>query len=239
MKKRNKHFQREKEFIQLRKKLSKNWEAQRNLGWKELDKPQFIGYDAILEPREDIQNRNDAWVFWYICENFATIHFSKKISEFYWNKKKSKYYTIFPSDKPHIKSIHRSVYLELPSEIKKWFTNSYKYHYEGGWHRDYCDYYSCNVPDFYWEIVYRKSYRTKVKIFDPILQQEEAEIESILLTNFYHEYDIRHRKAPKHFRKSLNRSQRAKSKQTLHNIVYKNMECDFEDDYRGADWLWW
>jgi len=76
----NKHFEKEKEFIRLQKQLAKNWETQRSLGWSELTEPKFIGYNAYLEPRQDIQNRDDAWVFWYICQNFGTKTFAKKLN---------------------------------------------------------------------------------------------------------------------------------------------------------------
>lgn len=237
MRKRNKHYLKEKEFIRLQNRLAKNREIQRNLGWEILDKPQFIGYDAVIEPHKDIQNRDDAWVFWAICENFGTTVFSKKISNFVWNRK---YSSFILQDKPHIESIHREVYLQLPEEIKKWFTNVYKYEKNGRWFHNFCDYYyECRVPNFYFEIVYKKSYRTKVKIFSPILEQEKHEIESILDTKFYHESInyYRYRKAPKHFRKYLNRSQRYKSKQILFNIM-NGKDCEFCDNYRGADWRW-
>lgn len=236
---RNKHFEKEKEFIRLQNQLAKNWETQRNLGWEALNNPQFIGFEAVLEPRQDIQNRDDAWVFWFICQNFGKSKFSRKISEFIWNDKKKKHCALILQDKPHIESIHREVYLQLPEEIKKWFTNAYKYEDNGSWYRDFSNYYECKVPSFYFEIVYKKSYRTKVKLFSPILEQEEAEIKYILYTKFYHESRNyrRSRKAPKHFRKTLNKSQKSKSKQALFNIM-NGKDCEFVDNYSGADWLW-
>ena len=71
MKKRNKQFLKEKEFNRLKKRLDEITTAQHNLGWVELEIPQFIGYIAKLEPRQDIQNRDDAWVFHGICETFG------------------------------------------------------------------------------------------------------------------------------------------------------------------------
>lgn len=234
MKKRNKHYLKEKEYISLQKKLADNWTAQRNLGYIELPEPIFIGYDAYLEPRDDIKNREDAWVFEFICEYLSTTSFAKRIEYFDWNLKKPNRFPKYIY--PHINGISESTYLLLPPQVQKWFTNEIEY-YGNGWGR-FKSYY-CTVPKFYFEVKYRKCYKTKIKVFDPILQQEESELKYQLKSKFYHEYRGKRYKAPKHFRKSLNRTQRAKSKQILHNIVYKNMECEFTDNYRNADWLWW
>ena len=65
------------------------------------------------------------------------------------------------------------------------------------------------------------------------------EINRKFLYKFYNE-DYGHRySAPKWFRKMLNKTQRAKSKQTLYKIV--NIEGDyiFDDNYKDAAWLYW
>ncbi len=233
----NKHFEKEKEFIRLQKQLAKNWETQMSLGWSELTEPKFIGYNACLEPRQDIQNRDDAWVFWYICQNFGTKTFAKKIELFDWERKGKSIYKTMIYHIPRIHGINEWTYLNLPSQVRKWFTDEVPFHVHG-WNRHSKSYY-CKIPNFYFDIKYEKEYKTKVKIYSTILEQEEAEIEYILDTKFYHECRNyrRHRKAPKHFRKFLNRSQRAKSKQTLFNIM-GGKDCEFEDNYSGADWLW-
>jgi hypothetical protein len=231
MKKRNKHFLKEKEYIRLQKELSDNRDAQHNLGWVELPQPQFIGYVAKLEPRHDIQNRDDAWVFWYICQTFGTTHFARKIEYFDWNRKK-KYSYYMPMNKPHIHSIGLGLYLDLPPQVQKYFKPDI---FSNSWRTSY----HCDIPNFYWEIVYEKEYKTKIKLIDEILQQEESEIESKLQSDFY--WDSKWCKgAPKSFRKKLNRSQRAKSKSTLHKIWKGGYEdVEFEDNYRSARWLWW
>ncbi len=228
MKKRNKKFLKEKEYIRLKKELRLNYETQRNLGWIELPKPEFIGYIAKLEPRKDIQNRDDDWIFWDICENFGTISFGRRIELFDWESKIRCHTYI----KPHIHGIDQYTYLSLPSQVQKYFKEDSCYgHRWGIW-------YYCIVPSFYWEIVYKKEYRTKVKLFDSVLKQEESELESKLIHAFYNK-EMKFKNAPKYFRKSLNRTQRAKSKQTLHNIIFKNKDLEFTDNYKGAKWLWW
>lgn len=229
MKKRNKKLLKEKDYIRLKNKLCSNYEAQSNLGWIELPTPEFIGYQAKLEPRKDIQNRDDDWIFWTICENFGTICSARRINLFDWNAKRRSNYV--PMTRPHIRTINQSTYLTLPPQVQKYFKEDSHYTRFG-----IC--YYCIVPDFYWEIKYEKDYRTKVRIFDEILQQEESELESKLMNDFY-DYDQTCRYAPKSFRKILNREQRAKSKQILYKIQFVDSELEFEDNYRDAAWWYW
>jgi hypothetical protein len=226
MKKRNKKYLKEKKYLSLKRNLCINQETQRNLGWIELTDPQFIGYIAKLEPRQDIQNRQDDWVFWTICEKFGTTSFARRVELFDWDKK---IYSTY--HKPRIDPISKYIYDQLPSQVQKYFN-------EDPYTRRWGTWYYCTVPNFYWDVVYVKKYRTSVKIFDEMLQQEESELKSKLLHDFYDE-ERRFENAPKHFRKTLNRSQRAKSKQTLHNILFKNKDEEFVDNYKGANWIWW
>lgn len=228
MKKRNKYFLKEKEYLRLKKELEINRYAQRRLGWVELDKPKHIGWVAKLKPRQDILNREDAWVFEGICDLFSSVSYAKKIELFDWNiKKKKTYYTTY--NKPHIKSIGQHQYDSLVPQAQKYFTLDT---------HTWTNRYYCNVPNFYWEIFYEKNYQTKVKISDCILEQEEAEIQYQIDKKF-HIRDKWCKGAPKSFRKKLNRSQRAKSKQTLYNIVINGKDEEFVDNYRSARWLWW
>lgn len=235
MRKRNKHFLKEKEYRRLIKRLDEIRTIQRNLGWVELEVPQFIGWTAKIQPRQDILNRQDDWVFIGICDLYSTTSFAKKIEYFEWNKKRHN-----PKDrfvvysKPHIRSIHEWEYQRLVPQAKRWFKLD---EFSGSSWRG-CSYY-CTIPNFYWEIIYEKNYKTKVKVSDVLLEQEEAEIKSKINSDFYWENEWC-KGAPKDFRNRLNRSQRAKSKKTLHNIWKKGIEDSvFEDNYRGARWLWW
>jgi hypothetical protein len=110
MKKRNKNWLKEKSFIRLQLELDKNHQAQRNLGWIELENPRFIGWIAKYNPRGDIQNREDAWIFWEICEKLGTKCHSRKIELFDWNKKKRRNQII---SYPSINEISEDYYLSL------------------------------------------------------------------------------------------------------------------------------
>lgn len=228
--KRNKKFYKEKRLVFLKNQLEKNLQTQRNLGYETLDCPIHIGYEAYFDIRDDIKNRQDYWIFEFICINLSTKTFARKRSLFDWNKKKR----FIKYESPKIISIPESAYNKLIPQIKKYFTKDI-FSYNNGWNYHW---YICTVPNFYFEIKYRKVYRTRVKIYDPILKQEESEIRSEINSKFYNNKRWR-KNAPKKFRKHLNKKQRAKSKQILHNIVYKNCDLEFVDNYRNANWLWW
>jgi hypothetical protein len=78
MKKRNKKWAKEKEFRRLKNEFFDNRQAQRDLGWVELEKPIFSGWNAILDLRSDIKNRDDSWVFEWICKNLTVYVYSKR-----------------------------------------------------------------------------------------------------------------------------------------------------------------
>jgi hypothetical protein len=234
MKKRNKQFLKEKEFLRLQNALAENHRVQRELGYVELSVPIFIGWTAKLSLRDDIKNRSDAWVFEFLIEHLSTTAFTRKKEYFFWFNKKNvvnNWRTVH--DKPHIRGINENYYINnLSPQVKKWFVEIETQHnYWGKW-------YNCTVPDFYWEIIYEKTYRTHVKLFDEVLQQEEAELKDEISRKFHHESKY-FGSVPKSYRKLLNRAQRNKSKETLYNIVYKDSENEFEDDYKGAAWDYW
>ena len=64
----------------------------------------------------------------------------------------------------------------------------------------------------------------------------EAEIESRITHKFY--YKQYGKNAPKSFRKLRNRSQKAKSKQTLIKIL-KGYDTEFNDNYKDVNWWYW
>ena len=229
MKKRNQKWLKEKEYLQIKKELSKNYDTQRNLGWVELETPRFIGWKAKLQPRQDIQNREDAWIFWSICENLGTEVFARKIELFGWNRKKKSSYEQAP---PTIKSISEGYYLGLNPQVRKYFKEDTfsKGSRWGTW-------YYCDIPNFFWEIIYEKEFKTKVKLIDEILLQEEAELEGILERDFYN-YNNYYSGVPKEFRKHLNRKERAKLKRDL-LLIREDKEPEYVPNYRSAAWLYW
>jgi hypothetical protein len=235
MKKRNKKWSDDKEHRRLKRDLSKNRDTQRNLGWVELDDPIFIGWTAKIQPRADIKNREDGWVFEWICRNVTTDVFSRKIENFSWNKKIPAW--AHRQDPPHVKCISESLYNDLHPQIKKHFcldrfqafSKEYKYRF-GNW-------YICTIPEFYWDIIYVKAYKTKVQLIDEILLQEEDEIKSEIERRFYDKY-WGYNSAPRAFRNHLNRIQRRKSKKDIIRQI-NELEPEYTPNYKDAAWLWW
>lgn len=237
MKKRNKYFEKEKLYRKLNQQLDKNSNAQYNLGWVDIDVPIFKGYRAYLEPRSDIQNREDAWVFWELCKTFGTTSFARKIKDFDWESKKYRKDGMHIYHMPKISAIGEYTYFSIDQQIAKWFTNEVQFA-DNDVRKKWGTNYYCKVPNFFFEIKYEKVYTTKIKLFDSVLKQEEAEIKSRIERDFYYKTQ-QYNNAPKSFRKGLNKTQRAKSRGVLHNIVYKEFEREFEDCYKGANWLYW
>ena len=55
---------------------------------------------------------------------------------------------------------------------------------------------------------------------------------------FFNEYCGKYHTAPWWYRNMLNRSQRAKSKKSLHRIMKGDEDVIFEDRYKDASWYW-
>lgn len=239
MKKRNKKTLKEKDYLRLKKESNEIYKTQRNLGWIELDVPIRDGYNASLILRNDISNREDAWIFQEIVDKCGTKSWAKKLThfEFLNNKQngslKIRHKNHYLYQKPHIRDISDYSYNLLSTPVQKYFTKKLSKH---SWYIG--DYYICTVPDFYFDVKIETNWVTKMKIFDEVLQQEEAEIDAEIHRNHY-EKSSYFGAPPKYFRKSLNKSQRAKAKNVLYNNVFKDKEFEFEDNYKSARWLYW
>ena len=226
MKKRNKKYLQEKDFIRLKKAEVVNYTAQRNLGWVELEKPIHDGFTAKLKLRDDVANRQDAWVFQNILDNFGTESFARKLSDFRFNDRKKRWLDPNTYRRPHISEISEHTYLNLSTQEQKYFANSILGY---GWHASY---YYCTVPDFFYEVVYEKHFRTKAQITDEILLQEEAEIEGEIFRNHFKKTcDDGYRK-----NYGANRKHRANSKTVLHNIMYEKSRDEFVSNYKKYFW---
>jgi len=65
----------------------------------------------------------------------------------------------------------------------------------------------------------------------------EGEIEERLHSKFWNEFFGHYHTAPKHYRKTLNRIQRAKTKQTLIKEL-NGYDVSYEDNYKNCSWYW-
>jgi hypothetical protein len=228
MKKRNKQYLREKEYLRLKKASDDNWDAQRNLGWIQLDEPLHTGYTAKLVLRSDIANREDAWIFQTIIDNYSSSSYAKRLRDLDFSKKDIKSYRIY--GRPHVYSISENTYNSMNPQIKKWFQ---KLSFTSSWAGER---YSCDVPNFFFEISIEKYYTTKIRIFDEVLQQEAAEIKATIEHKFYIEncrfYNGRR------MRRILNNIQRNKSKMKMNHIIDSDEDYIFEDNYKNASGYW-
>ena len=65
----------------------------------------------------------------------------------------------------------------------------------------------------------------------------ESELKRRLYSTYYNKYLGFYNTAPKHYRKTLNRIQRAKSKQTLIREL-NGYDVSYEDNYKDCSWYW-
>lgn len=238
MKKRNKHWEYEREYHKLLNALEINQIAQRNLGYIELEHPIPHGFNAYFVLREDVANRDDAWVFqgiidhcgrtaWRRRNTFETVKDRRKTFARPFKKGENEPY-------PDFRTVDEREYNSFVAEARKWFTKS-----EDKWGRIY---YYVNVPIFYYEIKVEQHYRTKAKVFCNVLLQEEVEIEKQLYFLDTKGYRYRYRgNPPADYVRFYNVSHRREEKRLLHATIFKGKEdLSFPGNQRhSARWDWW
>jgi hypothetical protein len=238
MKKRNKHWERDKQYLRLLNDLHENWETQRNLGWVELEEPIPYGYNAFFVLRDDVSRRDDSWIFQTIIDTCGTTSWKRK-NDFLpvsssrngrWLKTNEKNYR---HTYPYFREIREDKYDSLPEQVKKWFSGTTTDYWGRKW-------YYTTVPIFYFEVKVEQNFKTKVRVIDEILLQEEIYISGKLSDMVDKPWSSWGRNAPKSYTKLLNRSDRAKSKQVLHNIIRNGCEKEnfpYHHKHSGK-WYW-
>jgi hypothetical protein len=231
----DKYFEAKKEFNALMNRLHANYEAQRNLGWIELDEPRFAGYKKFLVLRPDIANRSDAHVFQELINRFGTTEYCRNRS-FRYHYHRGKY----EEKVAKIGDISPAVYESLSPAIKKWFSVETFRRYP---HQYYPIHY-CIVPDFYFEQKVKKHYITKVRIHDSSLEAEEAEIKFFLKKNKkFNKFDGHwygdKGTAPHWFRREMNRKEKFRAKRELRDTLTKDEDFNYRENYRGAYFIYW
>jgi len=222
--KRNLKAEKKKEMLRLEAELSANLEAQRNLGFKPLDKPIPHGYRGKWVLRADVARRQDADRFQYILDNFGKSVWSRK-EDF----KKWCYFTKRVVDiRPSFREIKPAEYENLKPWIKKFFTKGEK-HYP--WGNVTYTYYYVNIPSHFLVLDMKRDYKTHYKVIDEALKQEEAEIEARLETEFFEERRAKWSwRSSKAWKKIYNRSERSRSKQALKRNIVEAPEGEYYDD---------
>lgn len=211
--KRNRKEENFKDYLKKKEELSKNWDAQRKLGYKPLDVPIHNGYDAEWVLREDVARSPEA-------EKYESILFYYGESSWHKNedfKSWDKFYKRYDIKKPYFKRIRECDYDNLYPWAKKFFT------YDIG--NDVVRWgstgrmYKVSIPEYMLKIKVTKHYDTHYKVIDEVLLQEEAEIEDEIRSKFWnHKVKNEHgHSAPKSYCKIFNRNDRAHNKIALKN----------------------
>ncbi len=172
MKKRNKHFWKEKQLIRLRMLEGENYDAQKNEGLVKLDEPIHHGYNSTWVLRNDIAKREDAHVFQEALDACNSVLWSKN-KDFRYKSRKTKTWHII---KPKLKHLKKAEYEKLSPSAKKFFHEDTT-HKKNYFHRETA--YKC-VLSFELVTKITKSFITHRRIIDNVLLQERAEIQKAM-----------------------------------------------------------
>lgn len=227
--KRNAKTERFKAYLRKEGELNDNWEAQKVLGYKLLDKPIHYGYNGKWELRADIARRDDADEFISLIERFGITVWCRDKSFTKWDAKQK----INVDIKPYFRKIDEGHYNRLLPWCKKLFSYS-PGDDRKGWY-GVIKYYRINVPEYYFKLKISKHYKTHYKVIDEVLKQEDAEIEAALDTTFYRERRASWKRGlGKGWTQLYNRADRRHNKIALK----KNMDYMFEkEDGSWGSWL--
>jgi len=226
MKKRNKQFIKNKEYISLLKRRDELYD-QRWSSYIILDKPYIYGYNVILDLREDIKRRDDAEIFYKILSLCTVSTFVKSKKDYY---KKFKKTNIYYHSRAHLRDISEIEYLKLKPAVQKHFVK------ERFPKNIWCGYkYYCTLPNFYFVEKYVKNFIYKERIVLPEVEKELDEINA-LLNNKYITLFNRESNAPKKYTRLVNRAERRNNKiitkhiaKITNNFIYEEYS-DFYDE---------
>jgi hypothetical protein len=172
--KRDKYFEAKKEYRALKLADAVNTQAQKELGWVELDVPIFAGYQKKLLLRADIANREDAHILQNIIDRFGTTPTSRRKDFVYWSYTSRKKEVV----NAKIRKLTKAEYDSLDPQTKKYF-----YLDTFNFTKSKIEHYHNSIPSFYFNQRVSKYYHTKTRIYDNVLKQEEAEINYFIRKN--------------------------------------------------------
>jgi hypothetical protein len=227
-----------KEKLRLEKEIYQIWKIQRNQNWVELEKPYKDGYYKFHDLREDIKNRDDAWVF-YECLKLVGKRVFCRDKSFKTKLGKGKYEYLHPG----FGEISEETYEKLHPAVKKHFLAI------SPWSRRWNPFrktYECTVPSYYFVEKIKPRWITHYQEFDYVLEQEVSEKKGYLCQKKYWPvggwYGGRGN-PPKDYRKDFTRSDRNYNKKTLkRNLSKEGYYDDYEYRYNhrhSARWMWW
>lgn len=211
----NKIEKRKSEVRKLRKEYRDLYEAKFNLGYLDLEKPIRHGWFKHLTLRDDIARRKDALVFREILEasGIDIWGLDKKHADKVWDKQSRKDDTV---QFPGIRKLHQKRYNKLSKKAQKWY-EGFDWYWSSG--EGNVKRYHCRVPRYFFKITYSRAFITKKRIVDPKIDKRIAEIQELLLSDKYYNYDQYNRKyRTKYMNDMYNRISRRKAKEALINF---------------------
>lgn len=227
-----------KEKLKVQKEIDELYEIKRNQNWIELEKPYKDGYYKFWDLRDDIKNRDDAWVF-YECIRLVGEKIWNKDKKFRKKIKKGKY----EYKSPGFGYISEKVFDGLEPAVKKhfeeirWYDKNYNPYFKR---------YKCIVPSYYFVEKIKPRWVTHYKEFDSVIAQQIDEKEDYLRSEKFWPVLGWYGGAPKSFCQPYNRSDRRNNKRTVHRNISQNDEnYDFDKyEYRynhrhSARWDYW
>jgi hypothetical protein len=227
-----------KEKIRLQNESAKLYKIQRNQNWIELERPYINGYYMFSDLREDIKNRDDAWVF-YECIRLVGGQVWHSDKTFKRKLSKGKYEYI----RPDIGVISEDTYERLLPAVKKHFSVISEFHKRWNPHRKK---YACRVPSYYFVDKIKPRWITHYKEHDCLIAQQEAEVEDVLRSGKMRPVDGWYADRPGYssYTKARNRSDRKNSKETLRRNIASGGDDMDNYEYRynhkhSARWDYW
>jgi hypothetical protein len=227
-----------KEKIRLQNESVKLSVIQRNQNWIELETPYISGYYMVFDLRDDIKNRDDAWVF-YECIRLVGKKAWSKSKSFKRKIKKGKYEYIFPE----FGQVSEETYKNLHPAVKKYFSEISWFH--KNWH-PMRKAYACRVPSYFFVYKTEPRWITHYKEIDSVIAQEEAEIDDQLWSGKMRPVNSRfgERGGLASYARCHNRSDRRVNKQTLQRNIMNGGEDMDKYEYRynhrhSALWEYW
>jgi hypothetical protein len=232
MNRKNPHF---KEWLKVWEEVQTLIDYKRNRNWIPLEKPYRKGYWMSFDLREDIKNREDAWVFYTCIELFGTHTWCKDKTMTYKSRKKKPEPIALEK-----KLISEEKYENLPSAVQKYFSESSSYN--KGWN-PYRKTYYCNVPDYFFVYKLEPRWITHYQEVDSVIEQEISEKRDYVdKSPKFQNVGKWSYNAPKSFCKFLNRSDRRLNKQVLQKNLMSEDWDKYEYKYNHrhyAKWLYW
>lgn len=240
-----------KAYLRLLAEEDKLETIQRNLGYRELEKPVHYGYNAYFVLREDVARRDDAFIYQHIIDNYSTETWSKT-PEFYIKKKR-----YYEDRRPTFQDIPESLYNRLDVRVAKHFYHDSEKDRKS-WDGSVIKTYVCGIPPYYVVMKVKKSYLTHEKVIDSEVERQLSFIGD-KLSQMMDTMPLFNNNGLTAFRKGLVKNERNYNKQQLRKNLKtqilsedgvwedwshsSNMNGDpYQFDYKtrnNAKWLWW